>query len=482
MIFNPSDVGWHLGRSHEPRGGQLWVPWDRTAGVIGPQGSGKTLDLLIPALLGVSGAALVTLTKVDDLLLSFPVRSRDGRPCLVLDPFGLANGLPELVWDPIAGCVDPMVAERRAKVFTAGTIKAAMGGGYGDDAARFYAAEAAKVIQAFFHAAALTGRSLDDVLHWVANPTSASEPTEILLQHPHAAPYWLGLLHGALHGDDRTAGNTITTAQQAMSLFFQEQIRRRCIPSPDRPATDLAEVIRRGGTIYLLGREDPYASASPLMTAVAEHVLDTAIGLANTSPWGRLCPPLLACLDELPSTAPLPTLLTRMANERALGISFIYAAQTWRQLAAIFGEHQARALFGLTNVLVLFGGSKDGAFNQEISDLVGQVRVARRTWQTGAMAGRTFSGDDIAILRPEEIRQLQERQALVLAENGKPIIARLARCIDGKAGRRLVARQQQLRAGLAERSLGVPTAEARAVAALAEARHCGITAEQESQL
>jgi hypothetical protein len=41
----------------------------------------------------------------------------------------------------------------------------------------------------------------------------------------------------------------------------------------------------------------------------------------------------VACLDELPSTAPLSTLRTRMANERALGISFIYAVQTWRQAA-----------------------------------------------------------------------------------------------------------------------------------------------------
>jgi type IV secretion system protein VirD4 len=223
------------------------------------------------------------------------------------------------VWDPIAGCVDPMVAERRAKAFPAGTIKAASGGGSGDDAARFYAAEAAKVIQAFFHAAALTGRSLDDVLGWVADPVSASEPSEILLQHPHGAPYWLGLLHGALHGDDRTAGNTITTVQQAMSLFFQEEIRRRCVPSPSRPATDLAEVIQRGGTIYLLGREDPYASASPLMTAVAEHVLDTALRLANISRWGRLCRPYRR-LDVVPSP-PLPT-CAWMANERALGISF----------------------------------------------------------------------------------------------------------------------------------------------------------------
>src|SRR3546814_10485069 len=100
----PWDVGWRIGDAHEPRGGELWVPWDRTAGVIGPQGSGKTLDLLTPALLSAPGAALVTLTKVEDLLLSLTERSRDDRPCVVLDPFGLAEGaVDELIWDPIAG-------------------------------------------------------------------------------------------------------------------------------------------------------------------------------------------------------------------------------------------------------------------------------------------------------------------------------------------------------------------------------------------
>ena len=41
MIFNQAEVG---GIWPGPRtaGGELWVPWDRTAGVIGPQGSGKT--------------------------------------------------------------------------------------------------------------------------------------------------------------------------------------------------------------------------------------------------------------------------------------------------------------------------------------------------------------------------------------------------------------------------------------------------------
>jgi type IV secretion system protein VirD4 len=124
----------------------------------------------------------------------------------------------------------------------------------------------------------------------------------------------------------------------------------------------------------------------------------------------------------------------------------------------------------------MFGGSKDGAFNQEISDLVGQTRVSRTNWQTGTMSGRTFSGEDIAILRPEEIRRLQERRALVIAENGKPIIARLSRCIDGRRGARLLAGQARLRGKLGDGSNVALSAEARAIAALVEARRRGIAA------
>ena len=162
-------------------------------------------------------------------------------------------------------------------------------------------------------------------------------------------------------------------------------------------ATDIADLIRRRGTIYLLGREDPYASASPLMTALAEHVLDTALQLANESGFGRLCPPMLACLDELPSTAPLPTLATRMANERALGISFIWASQTWAQLTRIFGEQQARAIKDLTNSLIIFGGSKDASFNKEISDLLGTA---------AANSGKEYKARHILVETEDEAKAI----------------------------------------------------------------------------
>ena len=163
-----------------------------------------------------------------------------------------------------------------------------------------------------------------------------------------------------------------------------------------------------------------------------------------------------------------------MANERALGISFIYAAQTWRQLAAIFGEQEARAVFGLTNVLVLFGGSKDVAFNQEISDLVGETRVTRTSWQSGRTSGRTTSGDNISVLRPEEIRQLPERRALVIAENGKPIIAHLSRCIDGTTGRQRLDDQARLRTQQRVAADRQVEAAARAETAVVQAQRLGL--------
>ena len=452
--FDPTQVGWRLGRAATPNTGQaLWVPWDRTVGVLGPQGSGKTLDLLVPALLDAPGAALVTTTKPDDLSLTWAHRGRDSsggkvegghRPCVVADPFGLAPHLTPLVWDPIAGCADPWVAQRRAHAFCAGLGTGDSSGG-SSDASRFYTAEAAKVTASFLHAAALADYTLDQLLRWVADPTAAVEPVHILRRHPGAASQWHGLLHAALHGDERTAANTATTVQQALGLFFQPALRARCTPTPERPATDLDDLIRRQGTVYLLGRDDPYAPATPLLTAIAEDVLDTALRHAYTSPYGRLCPPLLACLDELPSIAPLPTLQTRMANERALGISFIWAAQTYTQLVTRFGDTGAQTLLGLTNVLAVFGGTSDPTLTRRLTELAGQTRTPRTSWSHGPSHTRTTSSDDLPTLTADEIRLLPPGRALVLADQARPLIARLERCTNGPRGRQLLADQTQLR-------------------------------------
>ena len=135
-----------------------------------------------------------------------------------------------------------------------------------------------------------------------------------------------------------------------------------------------------------------------------------------------------------------------MANERALGLSFVYAAQTWRQMVVCYGEDEARSLFGLTNNIVIFGGGKDIHFYKEVSDLLGTTRVSRQSVSDGpGGVGTNRSVEDVPVLRPEQIRLIPERQALVVAENAPPLIARLRRCLDGRAGRALLARQTAAR-------------------------------------
>ena len=126
---------------------------------------------------------------------------------------------------------------------------------------------------------------------------------------------------------------------------------------------------------------------------------------------------------------------------------------------------------------MLFGGSKDVAFNKEISDLLGQVRVARTNYNSGRTGGRQVSGEDIAILTAAELRQLKERHVLLLAENGAPIIARLHRCIDGKAGARLLVGQDELRCRVTTDRAHQVSADARAAAALVAARRAGLLVE-----
>ena len=135
-----------------------------------------------------------------------------------------------------------------------------------------------------------------------------------------------------------------------------------------------------------------------------------------------------------------------MANERALGLSFVYAAQTWRQMVVCYGEDEARSLFGLTNNIIIFGGGKDIHFYKEVSDLLGTTPVTRQSVSDGPGGiGTNRSIEDVPILRPEQIRLIGERQALVVAENAPPLIARLRRCLDGRAGAALLDRQRAAR-------------------------------------
>ncbi|MEO5663434.1 MAG: TraM recognition domain-containing protein [Nocardioides sp.] len=99
---------------------------------------------------------------------------------------------------------------------------------------------------------------------------------------------------------------------------------------------------------------------------------------------------------------------------------------------------------------MVFGGGKDIRFYQELSDLIGstthtETRYSSRGREWFGVMDRSFDQRRVPILEPAELRRIEQRKALVLAEMYDPIISSLHRCIDGKRGKELLAAQKRAR-------------------------------------
>jgi hypothetical protein len=103
-----------------------WVTADGESAVmvLGPPRSGKTSAVMIPALLGASGAALSTSTKPDVMRATLRARRELGEVWL-FDPAGqeheLPNGVRRLRWSPVAAANTWDDALVMARAMTAST-------------------------------------------------------------------------------------------------------------------------------------------------------------------------------------------------------------------------------------------------------------------------------------------------------------------------------------------------------------------------
>lgn len=424
MTYEPTDFGYALGTSCRPKGVELWSRADKACRVIGPMGSGKTLRFFAPTIRSWPGPVLATSTKSDLVELTLDARRSDGRPVVAFDPQDIAPSLPKLRWSPITGASDTEIAMARAKSFIAGARTPGSIAQTSEGSA-FYKGQAATVLACVWHAAALDGAGLARVLKWARKPTDPA-PLAILNSHPGAGPGWADMLLDSTSGDHRTVGNTQVTLNAALECFAHQHVIDALGADGEEP-TDVRELLDCEGTIYLLGKDSEVASVSPLTTAVAEDLLDTAEAHAIASPTGRLDPPLLAGLDEAPNIAPIPSLRQRVADGRGRGITVIYGLQGWASAITRFGPDVAAELASYTNNVIVFGGAKDPEWLREMSDLCGQVQRLRSTTTTGGERGVSKATHEAleSVLRPDEIKGLAEGEVLVLADNLPPVITRL---------------------------------------------------------
>ncbi|HEX4818145.1 MAG TPA: TraM recognition domain-containing protein [Nonomuraea sp.] len=383
---------------------------------LAPQKEGKTAHLA-GRVIDAPGAVIVT--SIRDDIVEQTAGLRRGRVHL-FNPEQVGDWRSTVRWSPVDGCQDPAAAIRRAAHMVAATDTS----GLSDQG--FWTNQAAMVLAALLHAAALEGLSMAEVDAWALDEDPT--PLSILSRrrpglNTDRAAAQVRRYH-ALHV--RTRDSIFLTLRQVLQCMDDPGTAWTLCPAPGE-GLDLADLLRRGDTLYLISG-DSLSPATPILfsTLVAE-LHHTARRLAARRPGRRLDPPATFILDEAPAICPIPQLPTWLATAAGSGLLFLVGGQSWSQFQHRWGPQGAKTIWNNTKAKMLFGATSDVEDLKVMSELCGQIALPY--WETSVDGSgkrmRTRRWEMVPVLPPEEARTLPTGRALVIRRNALPTIVRI---------------------------------------------------------
>lgn len=448
-----TDAGVRAGRSH-PDGVPLAVSAESSVLLFAAPRIGKTSQIVIPWLRDWPGPALVTSVRADVLENTATLREARG-PVLVMAPTGMLTWPAMAAWSPADRCASFDLARQRADVMV--TV-----GKHGRETdsgnAAYFGMMAVNLLAGWLHAAAISGRGMDDVLVWALDERN-DQPVKILRDHPAAAAGTAAMLDAAYRSPDVTRSNLWTTTQTAIAPLLAPAARATFAPPPGT-GIDIASVLRANGTIYLLASEKQGRVIAPLVTAFIDDMTEKAKEIADSTPGGRLDPPLGLFLDEAANIVPLPDLPNLMSYAGGSGIFTLTVLQNRAQAEQRWGREGAAMLWGAATVKIALGGLS-GEELRDLSALAGEYREALTSYQRGS-TGHTLQTtlQDRKVITPEEIRTLDEldRQALIIHATTPAVRARMPRHYEGPGRGQYAAARGQARTRIAAARTAAATA------------------------
>jgi type IV secretion system protein VirD4 len=407
----------HSGRP-QPRlalgrhGGRLLHAEERHALVaFGPPQSGKSAGLAVPALLEWDGPAVASSIKTDLLAVTLRRRLALG-PVFVFDPFELAGG-PSHTWSPLAGARTwDGALEAAWRLACSGEVDQR-----GVEGGDFWAVAAEQRLAPLLHAAARTGAGVDTLVRWVYGQ-GARELHQALAQIAGEAAdeQELSDAHAAYDAvrafeaqADRTRTSIEATAQALLRAYRFARVARSaagCEITADR-------LLDESATLFLIGDAKASKLLRPLFLALLSEVVDRAYERA-TRAGGRLERPLLLCLDECGNVAPLPNLAEIASTAPSHNIQLVSIFHDLQQARSRYGK-QAETVINSHRARMLLPGVADLETLRYFAGLIGEEEVRDLTRTTGAGGTtRSVARRRRPLSAPEALRQLPERQALLL--------------------------------------------------------------------
>lgn len=339
-------------------------------------------------------------------------------------------------WRVLDGCEDYETAQRRAGDF----IIDDPGAGEG----RRWDSDARPLLAIYMHLAAISGRTMWDVLVWNGDLPPAEKTTcrsrtqmeQALEKNPNEADRRIINASLAAHYSrpDKTRGSVTHTVGQALHWLGSAKAREMGDCPRDKQTLDIRRAILNGETIHVLGA-DRQPELAPLnrafMNEVAEQIRLIADGMEDQ----RLDPPGKGCFDEAGLVARIP-LHDWSADMGGRGFCITASFQSLSQMRATLGADCANTTMGNANNLVYFGGGNSPDDLVEVASMVGKARYKNE----GEKQESSDSHHWGETIDAAGIRSLRKGEALLLRQELKPVVGKTPQIWRVKGAKRTPVR------------------------------------------
>jgi type IV secretion system protein VirD4 len=224
----------------------------------------------------------------------------------------------------------------------------------------------------------------------------------------------------------RTSDNTRTSIRKTFTSRFELFLNPILDAATSANDFDLEALRRRRTSIYIGITPDNLSRLSPLLNLFFQQVVDL-----NTRELPEHNPALkyqcLLLLDEFRSLGKMPLIVEAVAFLRGYGVRLLPIFQSPSQIRELYGEEAARTFFQNHQVRISYT-PPDMTVATEISRELGTYTYqARSTSRPSAFSKGTRSMSESdharALLLPQEVKEIGEEQALILAKGCPPIQA-----------------------------------------------------------
>ncbi len=370
--------------------------------VIAPPRSGKSTGFVIPWLLDHDGPALVLSTKRDIYEATAAHRGCMGR-VWVYDPFGE---------QPSTGFTPLTPASTWAGAIRTGQALASAAHPDQSNAANeFWDKEAASMLAALLHAAALGGHGMSEVIRWL-DARSFERPIEIL--EASAAGAAALQLEGVKRRDERNRETTVMAALNLLRVYRYPQVAA----SATGELTPERFLDGEANTIYVVAAGHEQEPLRPVILALLSAVYEHAIVKARRD--GTLDPRLFILMDEAANIAPVRNLASWLSQ---CGDHGVVIATIWQSIAQIdqrYGRAARDAICAASTAQVFIPPLAEPTSAGYLTALLGDEPVANAS--SAGPSRQTLSVSHQKAAPSPWLRQIGRGQAVLIYRDLPPAI------------------------------------------------------------